>query len=309
MALVFKSVFDDPVAWTKRLQEHVPGLEVRVWPDVGRVEDVEYVLAWKPEPGDLKRYPKLKVILSLAAGVDHIFADPHLPKGVPVCRIVDPDLTAQMSEYAIYGVLHYHRRMAGYAEAQKERKWSKLGRGDTAKTSVGVMGIGQIGADTAQKLAALGFQVHGWSRTPKTLPGITCYHGEAGLKPFMAACQYLVCVLPLTDATKGILNKKTLAMLPKGAYVINMARGLHVVDADLIAALDSGHLAGAMLDVFFPEPLPAEHPYWTHPKVIVTPHIAGDPNPDTAAQQVGENIKRARAGKALINEVDPDAAY
>ncbi|MFO0998518.1 MAG: glyoxylate/hydroxypyruvate reductase A [Alphaproteobacteria bacterium] len=309
MAMMFTSIFDDPVEWQRYLTEYGANVELRVWPDVGPLEEIEFALVWRPKPGDLKRYPKLKVIFSMGAGVDHIFIDRELPKHVPVCRIIDEDLTAQMSEYAIYGVLHYHRKMASYAQAQKDHAWRKAGRGDTPMTRIGVMGVGQIGGDTARKLSALGFQVSGWSRTPKTIPGIDMFHGESGLEPFLAGSQFLVCVLPLTNATHGILNAKTLAMLPKGAFVINMARGAHVVDRDLIAALDSEHLAGAMLDVFEKEPLPPEHPFWAHAKIIVTPHIAGDLNPRTCAQQVTENIKRFRAGKPLLNVVDPTAEY
>ena len=309
MALMFKSTGDDPVGWKKYLDEYGAGVEMRVWPDVGRIEDIEYALVWRPEPGDLKRYPNLKVIFSMAAGVDHIFLDKELPKGVPVCRIKDTDLTAQMSEYAIYGVLHYHRHMAGYAKAQGESAWRKHPRGDTTRTDIGVMGVGEIGGDTARKLAALGFRVHGWSRTAKTIPGITVHHGLDQLPTFLGTCRQVVCVLPLTAATDGILNARTFAQMTKGSFLINMGRGRHVVDADLIAALDSGQLAGAMLDVFHKEPLPSDHPFWRHPKVIVTPHIAGDLNPRTCAMQVAENIKRHRKGEALQNVVNPDAGY
>jgi len=171
------------------------------------------------------------------------------------------------------------------------------------------MGLGTIGQDTAAKFAALGFPTAGWSRTAKTLPGIETFHGADGLAAFLARTDILVAVVPLTRETQGILNAKTFAALPKGAYLINMARGAHVVDADLLAALDSGHLSGAALDVFNTEPLPADHPYWTHPKVYVTPHVAGSTNPRTAAPGVIENIKRLRAGQPLINTVDPKTGY
>jgi glyoxylate/hydroxypyruvate reductase len=309
MAMMFKSTFDESTGWNRYLKEYGAEQEMRVWPDVGRLEDIEYALVWRPEHGDLKRYPNLKVIFSIGAGVDHIFSDPELPKHVPVCRIVDSDLTAQMSEYAIYGVLHYHRKMPGYVRGQQDRAWRKLGISDTTRSHVGVMGIGQIGGDTAKKLAALGFQVSGWSRTPKKLPGIRVFSGEAELRPFLASSQFLVCVLPLTGATRGILNEKTLSLMPKGGYLINMARGAHVVDEDLIKVLDSGHLGGAMLDVFHKEPLDSAHPFWAHPKIIVTPHIAGDLNPRTCGMQVAENILRHRKGEPLKNVVDPAAEY
>lgn len=309
MALMFKSTFDKPEEWKTYLDEYGAEVEMRVWPNVGKLEEIEYALVWRPEPGDLKRYPNLKAIFSMGAGVDHIFLDRDLPKGVPVCRIKDTDLTAQMSEYALYGVLHYHRHMADYAKAQSQSTWRKFPRGDTTRTDVGVMGIGEIGGDTARKLAALGFRVHGWSRTPKSIPGVTGYHGLDQLPAFLGKCTYLVCVLPLTSATEGILNARTFAQMPKGSFLINMARGRHVVDAELIAALDSGQLGGAMLDVFHKEPLPSDSPLWLHPKIIVTPHIAGDLNPRTCAMQVAENIKSHRKGGSLKNVVNPAAEY
>ena len=196
MSPVFKSTYDDTPAWRQYLGPIFPDLEIRLWPDVGRLEDVEFALVWKPEPGDLRRYPNLKVIFSLGAVVDHILVDRHLPPNVPIVRIVDPDLAAQMSEYAIYGVLHFHRRMGYYADCQRREQWGEPGRADTANAAVGVMGIGQIGGDTARKLKALGFPVNGWSRTPKRLDGIQCFHGEAGLKPFLEASRFLVASCP-----------------------------------------------------------------------------------------------------------------
>ncbi|MGH6953325.1 MAG: 2-hydroxyacid dehydrogenase [Alphaproteobacteria bacterium] len=308
-ALLFKSTYDDSSHWGRVLGTHVPGLEVRVWPEVGRVEDIAYALVWKPEHGDLKRYPNLKVILSLGAGVDHVFEDPELPRGVPVARIVDLDLAAQLSEYVLYGVLHFHRKMPAYLENQRRREWGKPGRAVARQCRVGVMGLGVIGGDAARKLAALDFDVRGWSRTEKRIEGIKCFHGSDQLAPFLRETDILVCVLPLTRATNGIINAKTLALLPRGAHLINIARGAHIVDDDLLAALDSGQIAGALLDVFRAEPVPREHRFWTHPKVIITPHIAGDPNPDTAAEQVADNILRARAGRPLANVVNAAAEY
>lgn len=306
--LLFKSTFDDPKAWLERLREFVPDLELRVWPDVGNVEEIDYALAWKPEPGDLARYPNLKVILSLAAGVDHIFADPDLPD-VPVCRIVDRDLIAQLSEYILYFTLRYHRKMPLYEASAREHRWAKHGRCEAALRTIGVLGIGEIGGDAAAKIAALGFPVLGWSRTPKSIPGVESLCGEEGLRRVVEESAILACALPLTPQTENLFDAETLARMPKGGYLINVGRGRHIVDADLIAALDSGHLAGAALDVFHDEPLPADHPYWAHPKVEVTPHIAGDPNPRTAAAQVAENILRARDGRQLLNIVDPGTGY
>jgi glyoxylate/hydroxypyruvate reductase len=228
---------------------------------------------------------------------------------VPITRIMDDGLVGQMSEYALYWGLWHHRDIEKYAASQRAKKWKPEEFIDTIHRRIGVMGLGTIGQDTAKKFAALGFPTAGWSRTAKTLPGIETFHGTDGFAKFLARTDILVAVLPLTRETRGILNAKAFATLPKGAYLINMARGAHVVDEDLLAALASGHLSGAALDVFNTEPLPADHPYWTHPKVHVTPHIAGATNPRTASPGVVENIKRLRAGQPLIHTVDVKSGY
>jgi glyoxylate/hydroxypyruvate reductase A len=222
---------------------------------------------------------------------------------------MDEGLVGQMSEYAIHWALRHHRDIDKYATSQRAGQWKPLDFVDTIHRRVGVMGLGTIGQDTAKKFAALGFPTAGWSRTAKALGNVETFHGKDGFEKFLARCDILVDVLPLTRDTLGILDAAAFARLPKGAYFINMARGGHVVDEALLAALDSGHLAGAALDVFNVEPLPAGHRYWTHPKVQVTPHIAGSTNPRTASPGIIENIKRLRSGQALINTVDPKTGY
>ncbi len=291
------------------MAEHLPDMEFRVWPDVGEVADIEYAIVWRPHLGDLRRYPNLKVILSQGAGVDHIFLDPDLPEGVPIARIVDPDLASQMSEYVLYAALHFHRNMPVYEALRRERRWDTIPKPETRHRRVGIMGLGVIGGDAARKLAALGFDVLGWCMPPGGCDGVGVFHGAEGLGPFLAETEILACVLPLTDETRGIINKDTLAGLPAGAAVINVARGGHVVDADLLAALDSGHIVGAALDVFNEEPLPTDHPYWDHPKVLMTPHIAGQPYANILTVQIVENIRRARDGAPLLNLVDPAVGF
>lgn len=308
-AILFSSKADDPAAWTAVLGKRLPGAEFRVWPEVGDVRDIDVAVVWRYPKGDLMRYPNLRLICSLGAGVDHIMADPDLPSGVPVARIVDPDLTQGMCEYILLAALRYHRYFPQYAELQRQRRWNKLPPPKISARRVGIMGIGAIGAEAARWLARVGFAVAGWSRAPKTLADIETFHGADGFARFLARTDILVCVLPLTPDTRGIINTRTLAQLPKGAFVINAARGGHVVADDLLAALDSGHIAGATLDVFEPEPLPADHRFWTHPKVTVTPHIAALTNPETAADQIAENIRRVRAGRKLLNLVDSRAGY
>jgi len=241
-------------------------------------------------------------------GVDHLLADDKLPD-VAITRIMDEGLVGQMSEYAIYWALWHHRDIEKYAASQRAKTWKPEEFVDSIHRRIGVMGLGTIGQDAAKKLALLGFPTMGWSRTAKTVPGVETFHGREALPKFLGQANILVNVLPLTRETHGIMDKRLFAALPKGAFVINMGRGGHVLDEDLLAALDSGHLAGAALDVFNTEPLPADHPYWTHPKVHITPHMAGYTNPRTASPGVIENIKRLRAGQPLINTVDAKTGY
>lgn len=308
--LLFSSQVDDAETWTASLKRRMPELAVRVWPEVGNPAEIDVALVWRYPQGDLKNYPNLKLIYSLGAGVDHILDDPDLPAGVPLARIVDPaGLTAGMTEYVLLNVLRYHRHLPDYERQQRERRWKKLPIPITARRRIGILGLGELGRDAGMKLAALGFPVAGWSRSPKSVPGLESFTGETMLPAFLARTDILVCLLPLTPATTGIINARTLSLLPRGAYVINAARGGHVVDADLIAALDSGQIVGATLDVFHTEPLPQDHPFWTHPKVTVTPHIASITNPDTAGEQIIANIRRLIAGVPLLHLVDRNAGY
>lgn len=309
-AIAYVSRDTDGVAWKKALEAGLGPIDYRTLEGgLGNTDEIEVALAWKPRPGLLASFRNMKMIVSLGMGVDHLLADDKLPEGVPITRIMDDGLVGQMSEYAIYWALRHHRDIDRYEASQRARVWKPEAFVDTIHRRVGVMGLGTIGQDTARKFAMLGFPTAGWSRTPKAIPGIETFHGADGFRAFLARTDILVDVLPLTRDTRGLLDAKAFAALPEGAYFINMARGGHVVDADLLAALDSGHLSGAALDVFNAEPLPPDHPYWTQPKIHVTPHIAGATNPRTASPGVIENIKRLRAGQPLINLVDPKTGY
>lgn len=310
LRLLFHSNADSKSAWMRRLAALDPSIEIRTQADAGDLDDVEAALVWKPPAGLMAKLPRLRLILSLGMGVDHIFADPQLPKGVPVARLVDPDLINRMSEYCALAVLRYHRNADAYDAFQRETRWKALPNEPAgAERRVGILGLGEIGRDLAAKLAPFGFRLAGWSRTARKVPGVECFHGAGGFEPFLARSEIVVCLLPLTPETEGILDARAFAALPKGAVVVNAARGGHVVDADLVAALDSGHLAAAQLDVFRQEPLPPEHPFWAHPKVRITPHNAGITNPLTAATQIVENLRRLRAGESLLNLVDPARGY
>jgi glyoxylate/hydroxypyruvate reductase A len=307
--LLFKSEFDSARDWKQSLQSLLPELEVRIWPDSGDVGDIEYALIWTPIGDALHSLPNLKVVFSLGAGVDHLLQQQGLRRDVPIVRMVDPALTQGMSEYLLYHVLRYHRRMSEYAVQQRERRWQQLPQVVPQERRIGVMGLGVMGADVAGKLAALDFTVAGWSRSPKSVPGVRCFYGADQLHTFLSDIEILICLLPLTPQTQAIINQPTLATLPPGACVINVARGAHVNEDDLLTALDSGHIAGATLDVFADEPLPARHPFWGHPAVTVTPHIASLTNPSTAAAHIVANIRRHQRGEPLTDVVDWETGY
>jgi glyoxylate/hydroxypyruvate reductase A len=309
-AIAYISRDTDGVAWGKLLAEALGPIDFRtIAKGLGNTDEIEIALAWKPKPGLLRTFRNLKMIVSLGMGVDHLLADDQLPEGVPITRIMDDGLVGQMAEFAIFWALWHHRDIEKYAASQKAKKWKPEEFVDSIHRPVGVMGLGSIGTDTARKFAMLGFPTMGWSRTAKTIADVETFHGRDALPTFLGKSRILVNVLPLTRETRGILNERAFAAMPRGAFLINMGRGAHVVDDDLLAALDSGHLAGAALDVFNTEPLPPEHPYWSHPKVHITPHMAGYTNPRTASPGVIENIKRLRNGQPLIHTVDPKTGY
>jgi glyoxylate/hydroxypyruvate reductase A len=309
MAIVLKCGRDEEAQWRRELNRLLPDLEVRPWSDPGDPDDIEFALVWKPDAGGLKRFANLRAIFSLGAGVDHIMDDADLPPGVPVVRLIDAELIRQMSEYVVLSVLYLHRRMPAYAAAQRDGLWRPLPAPDTRSRGIGILGLGVLGSEAADKLRPFGFPLLGWSRRPKEIEGITCFHGTDGLTPFLAETGILVCLLALTPETKGILDAKTFAALPAGAGVINCARGGHLIDGDLIEALDSGHLSGAVLDVFDPEPLPEDHPFWRHPKITLTPHVASITLVPSAATGIAGDIRRMRKGEAPLAMVDPKTGY
>jgi len=308
LALLFFSEDDDPVAWSAALRARLPDLDIRVWPAIGSPEEIEAALVWLPPPGLLASLPRLRAIFSLGAGVDAMLADPTLPD-LPLCRMVDPSLTATMAEYVLACVLWYHRQFDVYARQQAERRWKLHLPGPAAATRVGVMGLGVLGSATAATLAAHGFTVRGWSRTPRAVAGVECFAGQPGLGTFLAGADILVCLLPLTRETEDILNAALLDRLPEGARLIQVGRGRQLVEADLLAALDTGRLVHATLDVVREEPLPPAHPFWTHPRIRLTPHSASYCQPATGAATVAENIRRLRDGRALLHVVDRQRGY
>jgi glyoxylate/hydroxypyruvate reductase A len=309
MKLLFLSGNDRAAAWRAEFAKLAPELGFVQWPHVPDPAAIDFALVWKYKPGELKRYPNLKLVSSLGAGIDHIVGDPDFPAHVPFVRLVDTSLTEGMVEYALYGALRHHRQMRLYEGFRREGRWNPLPAPDTGTCRVGVAGVGEIGGAVARALKGLGFAVAGWSRTGKGPEGLEMHAGPAGWKPFLGRSDILICVLPLTRDTRGILNAEAFAAMPEGSALINIARGGHVVSDDLVQALDSGPLAHALLDVTDPEPPPANHPFWTHPKLEFTPHIASLTNPATAAPQVVANIRAFLAGRPLRNLVDRRQGY
>ena len=309
MALLFRSTVDSATRWRAQLTRLTQQLDLRVWPEIGNPAKIDYALVWRPEPGFLASLPNLKLILSLGAGVDHLLGDPQLPRHLPIVRLVDPHMTDAMSEYVVLQVLRLHRRDLDYRAQQEARVWRELDQQNAVERRVGILGLGELGQDAARKLKALGFDVAGWSRSEKSFAGIASYAGDAGLAQLLGRSEILVCLLPLTAETEGILNASTLARLPKGAALVNAARGAHLVEGDLLQALASGRISGAVIDVFHEEPLPWDHPFWHHPRVVVTPHVAAFTNPATAAPIILDNIRRFEEGRPLLNQVDPSRGY
>jgi glyoxylate/hydroxypyruvate reductase A len=310
MAILLSTKAHTMQDWKAALLAVDPSLEIRMYPDAGNPAEIEAAVVWTAhDMMELRRYPNLKLIVSMGAGVDHLLRAPGPPPGIPVARLKDVLLTSAMAEWVLLNVLRFHRQDPEYRALQQRKEWLELSAPSTAERRIGILGIGELGSASARVLTALGFPVMGWSRSAKTLPGVQTFHGADGLLAMAAQSDILICLLPLTPETRGVLNAKLLATLPRGAYVINGARGGHMVAEDMLAALDSGHIAGAALDVFEPEPLPPESPFWTHPKVFLTPHAASITIPSSVAPQVVENIHNMRAGRPLINLVDFSLGY
>jgi glyoxylate/hydroxypyruvate reductase A len=303
----------DPKGWEQRFRALAPQHDIRVWPEnIGDPAKVDYACVWQPPHGTLVEFPNLKAVFSLGAGVDDILSDPKLPKA-PIVRIVDPDITMRMTEYVALHVLMHHRRQRLYDKQQRVRIWLDQEQPPASDVAVGVMGLGVLGTSAVIMLNKLGFKVAGWSRNEKVMPGIETYHSEIGLQPFLRRTEILVCQLPATEQTRGILNLSLLTRLKRNAlignYLINAGRGSLQVDADIVTALDDGILGGASLDVFPNEPLPVMSPLWTHPKVTITPHNAAASAPNAIVANIVRQIDRLELGMALEHVVDRKQGY
>lgn len=296
MRLVFQSDTADPEAWRCALSDELPGLDFRVWPNSGNPERVDVLFGYRLPP-DLAAYSNLKLIQLISAGADQIRGVEGLPPHVPVARLIEPGQVMGMCEYVLYWVLHHHRDFARYRAQQDERLWRVHPRMPAHRRGVGVLGLGALGAPVAEMLRRQGFDVHGWARTPRVMDGVTVHAGSDALQDFLHCCDIVVALLPLTPDTVGLFDRSFFAAMRPGSVFINAGRGPQCDQAALVEALESGHLAGATLDVLADEPpLPAD-PIWRAPNLAITPHIATSPDIATAAKVVASNIRRAMAGE------------
>ena len=312
MVLVVKSGGEAALPeWQAHFAEFAPGLRVRGWDEPGLdTSAVSYALVWDPEPGRLAALPGLRAIFGSGAGVDLITADPLLPRHLPLVRCVPPEATQRMGEFVCWAVLSLAKDARRMALAQARPAWDYFEAPfAAAERTVGIMGLGAMGLRSAEMLRAIGVPVIGWSRTRKDLAGVETFVGEAGLDPFLARAEVLVSLLPATERTRGLIAAPLLARLPHGAGLVQVGRGVQQVLPDILAALDSGQLSGAVLDVFDPEPLAPDSPAWLHPRVIVTPHVASLPSRRERARYVADCIARFERGEALPNLYDPERGY
>jgi len=306
MRVYYYSVDQDQKSWIPGLQAALPGAQVSLW--APGAPPADYAVVWKPPQQLLDEQPTLKALFNTGAGVDALM-QLQLPPTLPVIRLDDAGMSVQMAEYVCHAVIRHFREFDRYEADTRAGKWSFRKPHSRLDYPVGILGLGVLGDRVARAVAQFDFPVNGWSRTPKTLPGVQCFAGDTALDAFLAASRIVVCLLPLTTETRDILNAQRLACLRPGGYVINVARGAHVVDADLLAALDSSHLAGATLDVFRTEPLPKDHPFWHHEKITVTPHTSARTLRSESIAQIAGKIAALQRGEPVAGMVDPSRGY
>ena len=315
MTILLASQADSVESWERELRALKLPEPLVMWPDMGNPEDVHYAVVARPPQGFAKDLVNLKAVLSLWAGVDHVTQFDDWPSHLPLYRMIEPGLTDGMVEFVLSQVLNLHLANYDFTEFDREARWTREVRGVYGteplvhQRTVGVLGLGEMGLNSAAMLAKAGFKVLGWSRSPKQIEGVSCFDGEEGLEAILSRSEILVNLLPLTPETEELLNRETLLKLPKGAMLLNVGRGQHLVDADLIALLDEGHLARAVLDVFREEPLPESDPFWHHPKITVYPHVASITRVDTGAAAIAETLRRLEAGEEPLGRYSVERGY
>lgn len=295
-------------AWRNVFANELPEVEFRCWPDVGNARDIRYLIAWTLTPELIDSLPGLEILFSVGAGVDQLDLS-IVPDHVRVVRMIEPGITTTMTEYVVTAVLALHRDLPFYLREQRAGRWSPAPTLLCSERRVGIMGLGELGRASLAALAPYGFPLRGWSRSAHSIPGVECFAGADELHAFLGACDILVCLLPLTDETRGILCRDLFERLPRGARIVNAARGGHLVAPDLLQALEQGQIATAMLDVTDPEPLPEGHPFYEHPAVFLTPHVSGVTRVETAVHSIIANLRREQAGLPLNGEIDRRRGY
>ena len=308
MRVLFHTTSIDREAWIDALQRALPEASIDAW-TAGSVCGADYALLWKPPPALVADLRGVKAVFNLGAGVDGMPDLAALPRATPLVRLDDAGMAEQMVEYVAHAVLRYYREFDSYAEQQRGRVWQPRPRRSKSDFVVGILGAGVLGVAVVGALAALHFPVRAWSRSRRTVAGATSFAGMADLDAFLSETRVLVCLLPLTRETAGLLDRNRLSRLPRGAHLVNVARGALLVEADLLNVLDTGHLAAATLDVFRDEPLPREHRFWHHPRVALTPHISAVTLIDESVQQIADKIRRVEAGLPISGVVDRDRGY
>jgi glyoxylate/hydroxypyruvate reductase len=308
MTFLYKANATRGLEWARCFAARAPDLPFRLWPDIGDPAQVRYLVVWAPPENIAATFPNLELVFSVGAGVDQ-FDFTQLPAHVPIVRMLEPGIAESMVEYVTMAVLALHRDLLHFIAQQREQTWREVRITPAAKRRVGVMGLGLLGQAVLERLKAFGFPLAGWNRSLRAIEGVSCYAGDQALSDFLAQTDILVCLLPLTSETRGVLNKSLFEALPRGAQLVNVGRGGHLVEADLIEALERGLLSAAVLDVAEQEPLPAGHPFWSHPRILLTPHIASMTTPETAVEFVLDTIGRHRRGETLPGRVDRERGY
>ncbi|PTQ10010.1 glyoxylate/hydroxypyruvate reductase A [Sphingomonas oleivorans] len=308
MSLLYRADPQRGRQWQALFAAEAPDIAFHLWPDMGDPAAIRYLAAWAPPAETFAELPALEVVFSIGAGIDQLDLS-RIPGHVRVVRMVEPGIVSGMTEYACLAVLSLHRHMPHYRAAQQEARWAPLRLVPAAERRVGVMGLGQLGRATLAALRPFGFPLAGWSRSPHDIPGVQCFAGEDGLNAFLARTDILLCMLPLTEETRGILSRDLFARLPEGAMLVNAGRGGHLVEADLLAALDEGRLSSAMLDVLEQEPAAPDHPFWRDSRIVITPHVGAMTQADSAARMLIANIRAHRAGRPMTGEIARTLGY
>ena len=308
MTILYKSSAERGRVWKALFEEQAPDVAFQTWPDLGDPADVRYLAVWEPSAELLGQLPNLEVLFSVGAGIDQ-FDLSQIPDHVAVVRMIEPGLTEGMAHYVVMAALALHRNLIDYVDAQRERRWDPIDIVPAAERRIGIMGLGTLANAAIAALRPFGFPLAGWSRSAHSIEGVECYSGAQGLEPFLSRSDILICLLPLTSETHGILSESVFSQLPRGAGLINVGRGGHLVERDLLKALEQGQISGAVLDVLKEEPPAAAHPFWNHPRILLTPHMASNTSAESGGRALLANIRRHQKGEPMTGLIRRELGY